>query len=283
MEFPCVRSPSFSTGAPYRQRPGGPRSPKSPTKGMIPLDLSARVEEATPAYSSPRSSTWPPSSPELASESDLQSEYGGSGISRRNTTSRAIQTGTPVPAPSIPSTPLGAAPTVKVIKKTPALTPPPAVNFDAPSIPWRGMPYEAAQWSLTSEQLQEIVSTAIRTSAQENFIRLVSQQTFDVELKQELERLNLVSATISRRSASWRISTLELPVLTAVPRSRFSSARQRHRRNTVSTRSGGSCCFSRSMRCPSRPVTHLPRRRCQISRHSSLHSPQRATVSWRRC
>lgn len=58
------------------------------------------------------------------------------------------------------------------------------------------MPYEAAQWSLTSEQLQEIVSTAIRTSAQENFIRLVSQQTLDVELKQELERLDLVSAPI---------------------------------------------------------------------------------------
>lgn len=166
---------------------------------MIPLDLSARVEEATPAYSSPRSSTWSPSSPGLASERDLQSEYGGSSSSRRNTVSRAIQTGTSEPVPSTPSTPVVAAPAVKVIKKTPALTPPPAVNFDAPPIPWRGMPYEAAQWSLTSEQLQEIVSTAIRTSAQENFIRLVSQQTLDIELKQELERLDSVSSPIFPR------------------------------------------------------------------------------------
>ncbi|KAH9926983.1 uncharacterized protein B0H18DRAFT_305828 [Fomitopsis serialis] len=208
MEFTRVRSPSsFSTGAPFRQRPGGPRSPKSPpgaTKDMIPLDLTARVEEATPAYSSPRSSTWSPSSPALASEQDLYSEYGGSSSSRRNTVSRGIQTGMPVPVPSTPSTPLIAAPAVKVIKKTPTLSPPPAVSFDAPPVPWRAMTLEAAQWSLTSEQLQEIVSTAIRTSAQEDFIRLVSRHTLDVELVQELERLDSLKATTQ---AQYRFNT----------------------------------------------------------------------------
>ena len=178
---------------------------------MIPLDLSARVEEATPAYSSPRSSTWSPSSPGHASERDLQSEYGSSSSSRRNTVSRAIQTGRSEPVPSTPV----AAPAVKVIKKTPALTPPPAVNFEAPPISWRGMPYEAAQWSLTSEQLQEIVSTAIRASAQENFIRLVSQQTLDVELKQELQRLDSVSTPIFHPPALGGVSCcFKVPVLT---------------------------------------------------------------------
>ncbi|KZT69289.1 hypothetical protein DAEQUDRAFT_271798 [Daedalea quercina L-15889] len=200
MEFTRVRSPStFSSATPFRQRPGGPRSPKSspsgPAKAMVPLDLSTRVEEATPAYSSPRSSTWSPSSPRPTSEHDLQSEYGGSSASRRHTVSRAIQTGAPEPAPSTPSTPLVAAPAVKVIKKTPTLTPPPAVNFDAPPVPWRPMTFQTAQWSLTSEQLQDIVSTAIRASAEENFIRLVSKDTLDVELVQELERLDSLKAT----------------------------------------------------------------------------------------
>ncbi|KAH9832659.1 uncharacterized protein C8Q71DRAFT_861040 [Rhodofomes roseus] len=202
MDYTRVRSPSsFSVGTPFRQRPGGPRGPKSPTspgatKGIIPLDLSARVEEATPAYSSPRSSTWSPSSPGLASEQDLHSEYGGSSTERRTTVSRAIQTGAPEPAPSTPSTPSIAAPAVTVIKKTPTLSPPPAVNFDTPPVPWRGMTLEAAQWTLTSEQLQEVVSAAIRASAQENFIQLVSRQTLDVELVHELERLDSVSLPI---------------------------------------------------------------------------------------
>ena len=57
------------------------------------------------------------------------------------------------------------------------------------------MTLEAAQWTFTSEQLQETVSRAIRQSAAESFIRVVSTTTCDVELPEELDRLESLRAT----------------------------------------------------------------------------------------
>ncbi|CDO68834.1 hypothetical protein BN946_scf184805.g43 [Trametes cinnabarina] len=100
-------------------------------------------------------------------------------------------TSTSTPASTRASTPA----LVRVVPKRPALAPPPALNFDVEPVPWRGLTLEAAQWSFTSEQLQETVSRAIRHSASESFIRVVPMQTFDVELPQELERLDQFKAT----------------------------------------------------------------------------------------
>ena len=77
------------------------------------------------------------------------------------------------------------------------------MNFDFEPVPWKGMTLEAAQWTFTSEQLQETVSRAIRQSAAESFIRIVSTQTVDVELPEELERLDQVS-TLRGESAHVR-------------------------------------------------------------------------------
>ncbi|KAI0766018.1 hypothetical protein BC629DRAFT_902730 [Irpex lacteus] len=57
------------------------------------------------------------------------------------------------------------------------------------------MTLETAQWTLSSGELQEIVSRAIRRTAQESYIRLLSVKTVDEELKAELERLETVKAT----------------------------------------------------------------------------------------
>jgi hypothetical protein len=51
---------------------------------------------------------------------------------------------------------------------------------------------ETAQWTLSSGELQDIVSRAIRRTAQESYIRLLSIKTVDEELKAELERLETV-------------------------------------------------------------------------------------------
>lgn len=83
-------------------------------------------------------------------------------------------------------------PAVKLLAKAPSLEPPPALNFEVPPVAWKGLPLQTAQWTFSSEQLQDIVSRAIRLSAQEGFIKLLSVKMLDEELTQELQRLDTV-------------------------------------------------------------------------------------------
>ncbi|KIY67204.1 hypothetical protein CYLTODRAFT_444190 [Cylindrobasidium torrendii FP15055 ss-10] len=66
----------------------------------------------------------------------------------------------------------------------------PPVTFESASVQWKGLPLEAALWTLESHELQNIVSRAIRSSAQESFIRLLSVENLDTVLPAELERLD---------------------------------------------------------------------------------------------
>ncbi|THH22130.1 hypothetical protein EUX98_g8247 [Antrodiella citrinella] len=86
-------------------------------------------------------------------------------------------------------------PAVKLLAKAPSLDPPPALNFESTPVPWKGMTLQAAQWTFSSEQLQAIVSRAIRSSAQEGFIKLLSVKILDEELVAEMLRLDTVKAT----------------------------------------------------------------------------------------
>ena len=92
-------------------------------------------------------------------------------------------------APTISRSSTAAKLTVKTIPKTVALVPPPKINFDSVPIPFKGLPLEAAQWTFSSSELQEVVSRAIRMSAQESFIRVVSADTLDNGVVKENERL----------------------------------------------------------------------------------------------
>ncbi|KAI0675572.1 hypothetical protein C8Q78DRAFT_963407 [Trametes maxima] len=128
-----------------------------------------------------------------------------------------------VPSSSTPASTRASTPAlVRVVAKRPPLVPPPALNFEAEQIPWKGMTLEAAQWTFTSEQLQETVSRAIRHSASESFIRVVPIQTFDTELPQELERLDSLKATTQ---AQYRFNmhrrTMLLQSLAALSQSQY--------------------------------------------------------------
>jgi len=102
-----------------------------------------------------------------------------------------IQAGSPSPL-----TPCSEAkPAVKVIPKTAALVPPPRINFDPVPISFKGIPLEAAQWTFTSTELQEVVSRAIRLSARESFIRVLSIETLDKGIVDESERLTTLKLT----------------------------------------------------------------------------------------
>lgn len=93
------------------------------------------------------------------------------------------------PPPQKPKVSLKSKPSIATFLAPPSLAPPPTVSFESLPIPWKGLPYEAAQWTFTSSELQEIVSRAIRLSAKESFIRLLSLQALDTDMVKEAERL----------------------------------------------------------------------------------------------
>lgn len=70
-----------------------------------------------------------------------------------------------------------------------ASTPPP--KFQTPPHKWRGMTMEAAQWTLTQQELQTIVSRAIKQSAEASSIRLLRSETLDVDISEEIHRLEM--------------------------------------------------------------------------------------------
>jgi hypothetical protein len=84
---------------------------------------------------------------------------------------------------------------MKSIPKPTALIPPPPINFDLPPIAFKGLPLEAAQWTFSSSELQEIVSRAVRLSAQESFIRVLSIEILDKGIVGEAERLETLKIT----------------------------------------------------------------------------------------
>jgi hypothetical protein len=62
-------------------------------------------------------------------------------------------------------------------------------RFQTPPLKWRGLTMEAAKWTLTSAQLQDIVSSAIKKSAEASFIRLLPPGLLDADIPVELQRL----------------------------------------------------------------------------------------------
>ncbi|KAH9854577.1 hypothetical protein C2E23DRAFT_817058 [Lenzites betulinus] len=77
-----------------------------------------------------------------------------------------------------------------------------APRFQPSRVNFRGLTMEAAQWTLTSQQLQHVVSTAIRQSADASAIRILPQETLETELPTELDRLE---ARIAELKTSYKL------------------------------------------------------------------------------
>jgi hypothetical protein len=84
------------------------------------------------------------------------------------------------------------SPVITPIPKTTCLTPPPPLSFDVPPFHLKALPLSAAQWTFTSRELQEIVSRAIRLSARESYIRLLSLNALDEQLPRDCQRLEML-------------------------------------------------------------------------------------------
>lgn len=61
-------------------------------------------------------------------------------------------------------------------------------RFKKTPIPWRGYTLEVAKWTFTSEQLQAIVSRAIRQSGEASTLRLMPLEVLDSDVPNELAR-----------------------------------------------------------------------------------------------
>ncbi|KAG8912244.1 hypothetical protein FRC00_004931 [Tulasnella sp. 408] len=72
-------------------------------------------------------------------------------------------------------------------------------RFESVPIPWKGLTLDAAKWTFTSNQLQEIVSRAIRQSAEASSIRLLAPEVLDHQLPNETYRLELLREDIKAR------------------------------------------------------------------------------------
>ncbi|KAG2103420.1 uncharacterized protein F5147DRAFT_580488 [Suillus discolor] len=75
----------------------------------------------------------------------------------------------------------------------------PAPKFQTPPPRWRGMTLEAAQWTLTRHELQTIVSRAIKQSAEASSIRLLRTETLDVDIPEEVHRLEMHHTDVKMR------------------------------------------------------------------------------------
>lgn len=75
----------------------------------------------------------------------------------------------------------------------------PAPKFQTPPPRWRGMTMEAAQWTLTQHELQTIVSRAIKQSAEASSIRLLRTEILDVDIPEEVHRLEMQRTDVKTR------------------------------------------------------------------------------------
>lgn len=75
----------------------------------------------------------------------------------------------------------------------------PLPKFQTPPPKWRGLTMEAAQWTLTSAELQSIVSGAMKQFAEGSSIRLLRLETLDGEIAEEIHRLEMLHTDVKSR------------------------------------------------------------------------------------
>ncbi|CAE6479169.1 unnamed protein product [Rhizoctonia solani] len=89
---------------------------------------------------------------------------------------------TPVTVPVLNTVP-------KTRSKPAVFKQPPSPTFEPVPVRWRGLTMDAAKWTFSSNQLHNIVSRAIKQSAETSCVRLLPLDVLDQELPVEVERL----------------------------------------------------------------------------------------------
>ncbi|KAJ3932731.1 MAG: hypothetical protein NXY57DRAFT_88660 [Lentinula lateritia] len=194
----------------YSPGPSSPSfpPPNSPIRPGYDQQALPDIEERSPEPITPEtkpSSTTPSRTPSvILHESPNPSFISSQEPSRVPSPSLSTRSSfVPSIAPSVRSSlaPSSPAPSsIRVVSMPPVtLISAPQLKFESPQVEWKGLPLDGALWTLDSKELQTIVSRAIRSSAQESFIRLLPLKQLDEVLPAELERLNFQKASMQSR------------------------------------------------------------------------------------
>jgi len=170
-EFSTTRKNSISNyNRQERVRPAGPRrqlshaSNNSISRSRMPSDASVISTGAAPSSSPPQNVSIPSTEPR---PQPIDPPPPNSQSPEMN--------------PLLSGTTVAASPAATLSPRSP--------SFNVPAMPYRGMTMDQAKWTLTSSQLQGIVSRAIKQSAEASSIRLLRLEVLDNEIPQELTRL----------------------------------------------------------------------------------------------
>ncbi|TFK69115.1 hypothetical protein BDN72DRAFT_627196 [Pluteus cervinus] len=173
-------------------QPTGPRTPQS-QRAYFAIDTNI-TSPVTPMYSpGPAAPMYLPQDPSTISPStgDKKVMPPGSEVSSPRM---------PHPMHSAsPARPTSPNPVAKLIPKAEPFTTPPPVSLDTTPVSFKSISLEAALWTFSSRELQDLVSRSIRTSAKESFIRLLSLENLDKALPAELERLEQLKTVTQSR------------------------------------------------------------------------------------
>lgn len=119
------------------------------------------------------------------------------GITRDRSNSAASVHAPPPLPPQAPS--FAVSPQRSQVRPPPETPGPVSPRFQAPAVRHRGYTMEAAKWTFSSSQLQRIVSKAIRESAQTSSIRLLKLESLEVEIPDEIHRLEMQRTEVQQK------------------------------------------------------------------------------------
>ncbi|KAI0057624.1 hypothetical protein BV25DRAFT_1357796 [Artomyces pyxidatus] len=105
----------------------------------------------------------------------------------------------PVSRPATPATPTMS--TIKPVPRAPTLATLPPIAFVPEPLPYKHLTLDAAHWTLSSAELQALVSGAIRESAKEKFIQLLPPTVLEGRMAEDTER---VERDADGAAARWR-------------------------------------------------------------------------------
>jgi hypothetical protein len=158
-----------------------------------------------PHLSTPQPVNLPPPAPPAPHQPDAFSSPTQHHPDDHNvTTSRP---GTPTPIAAVSPFPTGSASrkpshaTVYSTTTPPLNLPAAQLSLTPEPLPYKYLTLDAAHWTLTSTELQSLVSSAIRESAKEQFIRLLPLSIVDVQIPEDVARIERSWETAAAR---WR-------------------------------------------------------------------------------
>ncbi|KAG8906781.1 hypothetical protein FRB99_006158 [Tulasnella sp. 403] len=191
-QFPQTPRPFSVTSSAEHHPNGSPppvvvvAPPVAPTEPLAPRPLlmpQAPVPLTLPSISPVPVSVPLPPQPTSRPTARSSPAHPVSGTSRKSRLTSGLNVAGPSSSPSSPG------------KSRPA--PPP--KFESVPIPWKGLTLDAAKWTFSSKQLQDIVSCAIRHSAEASSIRLLAPEVLRNQLPNETYRLELLREDIKAR------------------------------------------------------------------------------------